>query len=199
MVDFGALPEWSHPSDFAAQTHAQQKPFVRYVQTHDLRELAKLLTQCFHPAEGLFACFHPLLAMGVYEDLRIRQHLPASQYRCLIASYFSPLNSKNEIIGTIEIGLRPIFWGGSPRPYISNLAVKPSFRRQGIARQLLIKCEQVVWEWGTGELTLHVMEDNLAAKQLYLSSGYQIKKSENSVQSILFQQPRRLFLQKSLS
>ena len=198
MVDFGTLPEWFHSPDALAQAQTLQKTVVRYVQIHDLRELAKLLTQCFHPAEGLFACFHPLLAMGVYEDLRIRQRLPAAQYRCLIASHCSAINSKDEIIGTVEIGLRPIYWGGSPRPYISNLAVKPSFRGHGIARQLLIKCEQVVWEWGANELILHVMEDNLAAKQLYLSSGYQIKKNETSFQSFLFQQPRRLFLQKSV-
>ena len=104
--------------------------------------------------------------------------------------------NRQEIVGTLEIGLRKSFLGSSSRPYISNLAVKPSHRRQGIARQLLVKCEQIASEWEAKELTLHVLEDNHAARQLYLANGYQIQQAEVNLSYWLFQQPRRLLLQK---
>ena len=78
------------------------------------------------------------------------------------------------------------------------MAVSSSYRRQGIAKQLLLKCEKVAEEWNCELLHLHVLEDNLAAKQLYLTNGYRSQRVENSLQSWLFKKPRRLLLEKKV-
>lgn len=195
MLNF-CFPWFAVPAA-AIDSQTNVKASVHSAQPQDIKELAELLTYCFHPPQGWLSCFHPLLILGVHEDLRTRLRQPPSQYCCLVVS--KPLDSRGnrrEIVGTVEISQRPNFWQASPLPYISNLAVKASHRRQGIARQLLLKCEQVASEWGCRELTLHVMENNRAAQQLYLASGYQIQHREPSLSSLLLQQPRRLLLQK---
>lgn len=200
MQNFWFPPQWFAPATAAIDCQTIAKASVYSAQPQDIKELAELLTYCFHPPQGWLSCFHSLLTLGVHEDLRIRQRQPPSQYRCLVAS--KPLagerGSRREIVGTVEITQRRNFWHGTPRPYIANLAVKPCHRRQGIARQLLLKCEQVASEWGFRELTLHVLEDNHAAKQLYLATGYQIQRREPTLTGLLWQQPQRLLLQKPL-
>jgi GNAT superfamily N-acetyltransferase len=196
MLNFCFPPDWFVAPAAAIDSQTTVKAIVHSAQPQDIKELAALLTHCFHPPQGWLSCFHPLITLGVHEDLRTRLRQPPSQYRCLVASM--PLTGGNgrEIVGTVEISQRRNFWQGTPLPYIANLAVKTSHRRQGIARQLLLRCEQVASEWGCGELTLHVLEDNRAAKQLYLASGYQIQRCEPSLSSLLWQQPQRLLLQK---
>jgi ribosomal protein S18 acetylase RimI-like enzyme len=105
-------------------------------------------------------------------------------------------DAKPSIIGTVEIALRNGFICESL--YISNLAVSYDYRRQGVARHLLLKCEQIAVEWGHQSLSLHVLEDNHPAKNLYLSLGYQLLETEISWQNWLFKSPKRLFLQKKL-
>ncbi|MFN9261314.1 GNAT family N-acetyltransferase, partial [Microcystis sp.] len=84
-------------------------------------------------------------------------------------------------------------------PYISNLAVSPDRRRAGLARRLLLKCEQIAREWGFEELSLHVLDNNLAAQSLYLSSGYRLQKTDGWLINRLFNRPQKLFLHKKIS
>jgi ribosomal-protein-alanine N-acetyltransferase len=53
--------------------------------------------------------------------------------------------------------------------WISSLAVAPGFRRQGIARELLRRCEL---ELSTRLLRLALRRTNEGALALYLSEGY---------------------------
>jgi ribosomal protein S18 acetylase RimI-like enzyme len=105
---------------------------------------------------------------------------------------------KDEIIGTVEISLHSKFFFGDYVPYVSNLAVNPAHRRQGIGRKLLLKCEQIALDWGFQEISLHVLENNYQAKRLYFSSGYRLCRIEYSVISWLFKRPRRLLLNKRI-
>jgi len=58
--------------------------------------------------------------------------------------------------------------------YLSNLAVRPSYRRQGLAKQLLSACETLVRDkWDLPALYLHVDLHNTAAAQLYEACGYE--------------------------
>ena len=65
---------------------------------------------------------------------------------------------------------------------LSNLAVSPSARRSGVARQLCEACEQVARDsWGYHELHLLVESSNTAARQLYEGKlGYE---QRNTLQS----------------
>lgn len=61
----------------------------------------------------------------------------------------------------------------APRPYLSDLAVCSNWRRQGIARALIMQCENLCREeWGHRAIYLKVDRTNGAAVKLYASLGY---------------------------
>lgn len=180
-------------------SHRKTPPVtIRTAQIHDLKGLVEVLTQSFHPPHGWLSWLQPVLKLGVYEDLRTRFSSSYPYYRCLVAleSKEIAIDAQPSIIGTVEIALRHGLIGQSL--YISNLAVSYTYRRQGVARNLLLKCEQIAVEWGYQSLSLHVLEDNHPAKNLYLSLGYQLLETEINWQNWLFKSPKRLFLQKTL-
>ncbi|MBP0016292.1 MAG: GNAT family N-acetyltransferase [Cyanobacteria bacterium SBLK] len=90
--------------------------------------------------------------------------------------------------------------GRYPREYlyISNLAVSPIYRRQGIARKLLLSCEPLALQWGYQEIYLHVLERNERAKQLYLSLNYNLDRVEPHQSPWLWSRRKCLLLRKSL-
>ena len=57
---------------------------------------------------------------------------------------------------------------------ILNLGVIPSARRLGIGRQLLDRAEEEAARLGVERLFLEVAVDNLAAKRLYETAGYEV-------------------------
>jgi ribosomal protein S18 acetylase RimI-like enzyme len=178
------------PTKFIQKTTIQ----IRFADLKDVKALADILVQSFHVSENWFSWFYPLLKLGICEDLRTRLRSKSPYYQCLVALILE----KEEVIGTAEISQRDWFFSQKRACYISNLAVSGSYRRQGIAKQLLLKCEKVAQEWNCESLHLHVLEDNIPAKQLYLTNGYQWQRVENSLRSWLFKQPRRLLLEKKI-
>lgn len=172
---------------------------IRSAQPRDLKGLVEVLSRSFYPPQTTVLGLQPLYRLGITEDIRGRLRSNKPNYRCIVAfSNPSNLATKSEtLVGTVELGLRNQIMS-KQIPYISNLAVLPEYRRQGIARQLLLKCERIAFEWGFDELSLHVLEDNLAAQQLYFSHGYQLQKVEHSLVSWLFKQPKRLYLAKQI-
>lgn len=152
--------------------------------------------------------FLPLLRMGVYEDLRYRlRSSSASDYRCLVAVTLpstlpvAKVAVQPYLVGTAEITLRstnPFQFRNLPHPYLSNLAVCSTARRQGIAQKLLNACELIALEGGFQDLYLHVLADNQQAKQLYSKAGYRIVEAD-PFWLCLFQQPRKLLLHKHLT
>lgn len=60
----------------------------------------------------------------------------------------------------------------NPRPYVSDLCVSPSIRRQGIANKLVQFCEEFCQEIGKTEVFIRVERKNLAALTLYQNLGY---------------------------
>ncbi|HEY9673892.1 MAG TPA: GNAT family N-acetyltransferase [Waterburya sp.] len=177
---------------------------VRTAQVRDLSALADILTDSFHPPTGFMRWAYPMLRLGIYEDLRNRLRSNSPHYVCLVAvaNVSTATNSWEALAGTVEIALRsPPSWQprASQYPYISNLAVRKSCRRQGVARQLLLACERTSQEWGFPDLYLHVLENNHQARQLYLKAGYQLRQVEPSYSAWLFGHPKRLFLHKHLN
>ena len=61
------------------------------------------------------------------------------------------------------------------RPLLSNVAVVPSHRRQGIASRMVQSAEDVVRAWGFDELLLLVNERNGGARALYAQRGYTVE------------------------
>ncbi|MFN5514877.1 MAG: GNAT family N-acetyltransferase, partial [Cyanobacteriota bacterium] len=159
----------------------------------DIQPLADLLTVCFHPQVSRRRWLAPLIRLGIIEDLRSRLRAPAPDYLCLVA-----LRGENqEIVGTVEITLKGWFSSSRRHCYLSNLAVSPTHRRRGVARQLLAHCEQIARGWNCQRVALHVLASNTGAETLYRTLGYQPSREGEAPWFSLGNQ-RRL-LQKRLS
>jgi hypothetical protein len=77
------------------------------------------------------------------------------------------------VVPQAEAALPPPFPSNAPlRAYISNMAVAPSARRQGLGRTLCTACGRVAKAWGEPCVLLHVAADNATAQQLYASCGF---------------------------
>jgi ribosomal protein S18 acetylase RimI-like enzyme len=175
---------------------------VRSASTQDLNQLADVLTSSFYPPTGWRRWVYPVLRLGIYEDLRQRFQTAPFNYVCLAAFVGDAQPDRELLVGTVEISSRRsgLLWAspGHPQLYLSNLAVRESCRRQGVARSLLQASEQTALAWGFQELYLHVMENNVKARRLYQQAGYQLHRTETTLLSLLGGQPRRLLLQKPL-
>ncbi|MBV5257920.1 GNAT family N-acetyltransferase [Synechococcus moorigangaii CMS01] len=173
---------------------------IRPATTEDARTLATVLTRSFHRYDGALGWLTPLLRLGVYEDLSQRLKQNKEHHVCFVAALQT--TTSQDIVGMVEISVRylqAVAIAPTKVPYISNLAVNPQYRRLGIARRLLTRCETQVRYWNYCSVALHVLENNEAAKQLYLSCGYDVKYAERPLSAWLLQRPRRLFVQKDLS
>lgn len=176
---------------------------IRATRLEDLSALAVLITESFYPPDSWISWLSPLLQMGIHQELRGRLRSTSSDYACLVAIR-DVIGSSTDVnpVGTVEVGLRtlsPWQFSASKHPYISNLAVKLDYRRQKVAQQLLLACEQTVLGWGLRDLYLHVLENNQPARQLYAKVGYQVKCIDGTWSQLLFGQPRQLLLHKHLT
>jgi ribosomal protein S18 acetylase RimI-like enzyme len=183
---------------------------VRAAQLEDISAVAEILADSFHSKEGMLGWAYPLLRLGIYEDVRNRLRTCSPHHICLVAARGTArvdsagkVCSNGEIIvGTLEIAVRPtsLPWGSNylRYPYLSNLAVCPSERRQGIAVQLLLNCERVVLEWGFHDIYLHVLENNYQARQLYFKLGYRLHQIDSSWSNRILGRPQQILLHKHL-
>jgi ribosomal protein S18 acetylase RimI-like enzyme len=197
---------------------------IRSATLTDCAVLAALLSQSFPLVPSGWEWLLPLVRLGIYEDLRLRLREPVPffpgteprlRYACWVVvvgpaagESGEPAEPAETIVGTAEMSWKP---GGLWRsqwaegqaflvpPYLANLAVAPTMRRQGVAEALLATCEREAQAWGRSHIDLHVMADNLPARQLYLKVGYQIQHRESDWRTWLLQRPQRLLLRKSLS
>ena len=203
---------FSSPIDWqpanAAQSDSTFQFEIRTAQPGDLTSLAGILADSFHVQEGIWGWAYPLLRLGIYEDLRNRLRSPSSQHVCLVAAHAIGAatgdvgRAGNDLAGSVEMALRSTdAWSrdGCRYPYLSNLAVHPSRRRRGVAKQLLLKCEQIALSWGYQGIYLHVLENNHQARQLYFKLGYRLHQVDSNWSTWLLGRPRQLFLHKQLT
>ena len=172
---------------------------IRKATSDDLINIAQIVAESFHSQEGLWGWAFPLFRMGIYEDLRHRLLFPTSRHICLVA--VDTATEEQKIMGTVEMGIRIVDSWASINlafPYLSNLAVDPSYRRLGVGSSLLIRCEQVSLEWGFQDLYLHVLENNYHACQLYFKLAYQVHKIESPWDVLFFNHSRRILLHKRI-
>jgi ribosomal protein S18 acetylase RimI-like enzyme len=173
---------------------------VRPLELADTYSVAEVITNSFHREILISQWFKPLFRLGIAEDLRHRLKTPPlNQQVCLVAQ----LNNFSEslIVGTVEVGLRSgvIPASNGKYPYIANLAVSKEFRRQGIGRRMLLRCEQLVREWGFKDVYLHVMADNESACKLYSKLGFKIINTDFRYNWFFIRKPNRFLLHKDLS
>lgn len=211
-----SLPQSSSPT----QLGRDPLPIsIRPAHLADAAELAEVLACSFYSRQGWGRWLYPLLRLGIHEDVKTRLRDRGEDYVCWIAVAVPPPSDSGNgatsagrprLLGTAEISLRPSLPTGLPwsmawpmmrsrQPYISNLAVRPDCRNQGIAGQLLAACEQTARMWQCQALYLHVMDDNAIARRLYTRGGYHLYRTEPHLPAWFWQPPKRLLLRKGLN
>lgn len=58
--------------------------------------------------------------------------------------------------------------------WLGMLQVKPAYHRQGIGKYILSVVEELAEKEEVRKIGIHTTEDNLAARALYLSEGYEL-------------------------
>jgi ribosomal protein S18 acetylase RimI-like enzyme len=184
---------------------------VRLAQPKDVASLSDILTTSFYCDDNrehayLTQWLQPFIRWGISLDLGNRLADDSPRYACLVATQ---IDNPSNAIATVEMGLRQVpratyaipllNWQAPQYPYLFNLAVHPGWRRRGVAAQLLTAAEKLALRWGFQQLYLHVLENNLPARQLYQQSGYQFHKVEPGIRLWLINHHRRLLLRKVIN
>lgn len=204
MTDLGIFYSKDSAIDGARYISRFDAPFhLRTLKQNDLSDVAALLSRCFYPQQGWQALLTPIMQMGIFHDLQSRYSVRLMPFTSLIGAQV--LNdSSPELVGTVEVSLKslsPWLPFAPSVPYISNLAVASQCRCQGVGKQLLFACEEMVRQWGHHCLYLHVMDDNTPARRLYAKAGYQLVDSPAPWPNwphLFFSQSKRLLLYKRL-
>lgn len=118
-----------------------------------------------------------LAALDVPASVARRQYRQR-QWMCLVATDPAAgdavVAAATVAVRTPEATLPPPFpTNATERAYVANMAVRPDYRRRGVASALLARCEQVAARWGFPDTWLHVDEGNEAAENLYTRLGYE--------------------------
>jgi len=93
------------------------------------------------------------------------------------------INAKGEVVvikisGEIVANLILLYRNKSKHARIYSLAVSPMMRGKGLAKHMIKYSEKKAKEMGLTKLSLEVSENNHAAIQLYISTGFQIVKTK---------------------
>jgi ribosomal protein S18 acetylase RimI-like enzyme len=179
----------------------EKRIIVRRLQVDDVARVSTLLTDAFYSEDGWLGWASSFLKLGIYQDLKTRTQAQAPRYACLVG-FQTVRQGEVAMVGTVEISARPLIsWAlmGPSVPYVSNLAVAKSFRRQGIGQHLLLSCEKVAQTWGFSEIYLHVKAENRSARCLYNRLGYEPYPINMPLWAKLIGSPQELLLHKSLA
>src|SRR5215204_1399624 len=95
-----------------------------------------------------------ILARGLWRTLTRNLGFPRALWATTLLSY-------------------PRYFSTSSEAYIERLVVSQDFRRQGMARRLLLAAEVLARDAGKASVGLHVSGSNLAALRLYEGEGYE--------------------------
>jgi len=93
----------------------------------------------------------------------------------------------------------PRYSSASSEAYIERLVVSPDFRRQGMARRLLLAAEDLARDAAKASVGLHVSGNNLAALRLYEGEGYgEVSRQRSLLTGYFLNIKDWLYLQKRL-
>lgn len=102
----------------------------------------------------------------------------------------SLLPTSSELIGFVDVSMqpnsgtiealshRPLFlreWSGEPlSPYLCNLLISSSHRKNGYGRALVQAAVSEAASWGQKDIFLHVETDSIVALRLYISEDFKV-------------------------
>jgi len=189
-LGFALIPNHQQPKPSHPREEQSELPsiFVREATKEDLPRLATLLTDAFFKENTNFFTYQiERLSTFLGIESRFSIFLSGARFKILLAYTHSGGNGNNKhkkdiIMGSCEVDdcviSSPLFFNHtpSPRPYMCNLAVDEKFRRMGVAKALISRCEHIVeHEWKKPILHLKLYDDNWKAKELYFGFGYSVE------------------------
>ena len=133
----------------------------------DLDALAHVLHACVHTGASVsfILPFTGQDALAYWRD-QIAPAIEAGARRVFVARH------DDRIVGTVQL-ITATPPNQPHRAEVAKLLIHPGFRRQGIARRLMLALEHCARELGRTLLTLDTRTGDLA-EPLYLSLGYQL-------------------------
>jgi ribosomal protein S18 acetylase RimI-like enzyme len=148
----------------------------------DLGECAALLVASFFEAASRHPAF--LAVTAHREHKRLRAHHGGEAHAQLVAR---SARLGGEAVAYVDVDCRPKRNPGPgeshPRPYISDLAVRPDHRRRSLATRLVQRCEAAVLDWGYDVVYLKVEASNTAARRMYANLGYDLIHTDDSAKA----------------
>ena len=129
----------------------------------------------FYTGENARSPWRQMFRLG--ELNRLQQNFPYNddKHFMLVAIY----RFTEQVIAFVDIDARPPKrQQDPPRPYLSDLAVDPSWRRKGIARSLIQNCELLAQQMGMNEIFIRVEQNNTPAIFMYEGLDYEAQAHE---------------------
>mmetsp|Transcript_635 Transcript_635/g.1004 ORF Transcript_635/g.1004 Transcript_635/m.1004 type:complete len:247 (+) Transcript_635:192-932(+) len=159
-------------------TSADKPYFLREAVMTDLSDAANVL------ADGFYYENNPASKWWekIQTQLSLESNLPNSFLGVQHQMWVACENESGRVLAFCEVDNRPQQnrEGSSTevRPYMCNLAVDTKWRKQGVAQDMIRRCEESVKEWEEKTLYLKVKENNEAAVGLYEKMGYEVSSNE---------------------
>jgi len=146
--------------------------FIRDAKFSDLPNVTQIIVDSFYDKSAIWRHYHLISELN-----RLQTNFPYNLESHVM--FVSCRRSDGTILGFVDIDCRPSrLRNAPPRPYLSDLAVKDSFRRKGIATSLIKSCESFVRSNGEPCLHLRVERSNTAALIMYSLLGYDKEPSD---------------------
>ena len=147
--------------------------------------------------------FQKFFEADIRGALRVKTFSPRGRFACIvarssakglggIADYTNTDDNRKDEYSSEIIGVAEVSWQNDAEiieilghagtaedtngfyPYLSCMAVNPTWRRKGIASSLISNSERIATEWGFKYIALHVYLKNSEARELYTRCGYKV-------------------------
>ncbi|KAG6625109.1 uncharacterized protein LOC122299678 isoform X1 [Carya illinoinensis] len=177
------------------------------VKEDEMRKAAQVQAEAFHEPVALFndfffEFFQAEVLSGLLYKLR---NSPPNRYACLVTEpNTNASDAQKQLVGVVDVTvlrdkavLEHLPAGAEEYLYVSGIAVLKEFRRQKIATVLLKACDVLSTLWGFEYLALRAYEDDLGARKLYASAGYQVVSGDPPWMSTWIGRKRRILMIKT--
>lgn len=139
----------------------------------DLGAVSDIMLESFYTSNDKRSPWRHLFRMA--ELNRLQQNFPYGDDQHFMLIAISKVEDNLRVVaGFCDVDMRPPskIFPSPPRPYLSDLAVRESFRQQGIAKALIEACENIVLRQQWRDLYIRVEQKNDVAIQMYNNLQY---------------------------
>ncbi|KAJ3709235.1 hypothetical protein LUZ61_012940 [Rhynchospora tenuis] len=148
----------------------------------EVRMAAYVQAEAFYePMAFSNGIFYEFFKAEMLSDLMFRMRNSASdRYACLVAESVNESTALQELVGIVDVTVQRDgdvlvhLSGAEEYLYVSGIAVLKKYRRQKVGTVLLKACDALSQQWRYNYLALRAYEDDLGARRLYSSAGYNV-------------------------